>query len=421
MFFLRAGGVGDRMDIGIVCQNASTGGWRYAVTLATALARLSDRPRVTLWSHVERLPPGAADRLRGADVRLADLPGRLPRPLRQSRRRRLTGWRRFDEALVAMWQRSKLRRRERYGRRLARVLAGHDVVHFAWPYDLDPPPVAVPMSFIPHDFIYAHEFGVTTYDHVDWTTTRASHRRWLDRAAPVVSSDFVAAELRAVFSDHRGAVDVIPLSSLLPASVVATPPAALAARWGLPADYVLCPNNLMPHKNLGALVSALWHLRRAGTPLKLVVCGPDTAGVRAVVRSPLYADRVDAPGEWDVLGLGMVGDDDLAGLLAGALVVVNPSLCEAGSGSALDAWSCGSAVALADIPAFRDQVRALGTRAEWFDPRDPRDIARMITGAAEERDRLAADGAASRATLARYGWDEVARRYMAVFTRLVAA
>lgn len=409
------------MDIGIVCQNASTGGWRYAVTLAASLARLADRPRVTLWSHVDRLPPGAADAMARDGVRLAALPGRLPRPLRPPRRRRLLGWQAVDDALVAFWHRARLRQRQRYGRHLARVLAGHDVVHFAWPYGLDPPPLDRPMSFIPHDFIYAHEFGVTAYDHAGWTATRASHRRWLDRAVPVVSSDFVAAELRAVFPDHRGTVDVIYLSSLLPGSVTATDPAVLHNRWGLPADYVLCPNNLMPHKNLGTLLAALWHLRQAGHGVKLVLCGADTAGVRAAVRGALYADRVDPPAEWDVLGVGMVSDDDLAGLFRGALLVINPSLCEAGSGSALDAWSCGSAVALADIPAFRDQVRVLGTAAEWFDPRDPRDVARVIAGAVADRDRLASAGAASREALSRHGWDDVARRYMAVFTRLVAA
>ena len=72
-----------------------------------------------------------------------------------------------------------------------------------------------------------------------------------------------------------------------------------------------------------------------------------------------------------------------------------------------------------DATESAGQVRVLGTAAEWFDPRDPRDVARVIAGAATERDRLAADGAAARAALARYGWDEVARRYLAVFTRLV--
>ena len=160
-------------------------------------------------------------------------------------------------------------------------------------------------------------------------------------------------------------------------------------------------------------------MRQAGDDVKLVVCGVETEGIRARVASPLYADRVDSQTDWDVLGLGLVSDADVLALMRAASLVLNPSLCEAGSGSGLDAWGCGCPVALSDIPAFRDQVRFLGTRAEFFDPRDPRDIARIVGRMLADPERLAREAQESQAAIAAYGWDEVATRYRAVFERML--
>ena len=121
----------------------------------------------------------------------------------------------------------------------------------------------------------------------------------------------------------------------------------------------------------------------------------------------------------NVLGLGIVSDADLLALMGGALLVVNPSLCEAGSGSGLDAWGSGCPVALSDIPAFRDQVRFLGTRAEFFDPQDPREIARVLLGMLAAPDRVARAVEASREAIARYSWDDVATGYFAIFERML--
>lgn len=95
------------------------------------------------------------------------------------------------------------RRAERRAIRYARLLERHDVVHFAWPYDILPVPLAVPMTFIPHDFIHVHEFGVFTYSQLAWQFTTDGLRSWLAAATPIVSSDFVAAELSRAFPDHR--------------------------------------------------------------------------------------------------------------------------------------------------------------------------------------------------------------------------
>lgn len=413
------------MNIGIVCQKASTGGWRYTLMLACALKRLASRPRVTVHCQARRLPPGGLETLESAGVEVV----RLPKPPAMTSPwppspKRFVGLKAVDQGLHVLRRCWTETTRAGRGRRLARAVADHDVVHFAWPYDLDPPAVTVPMSFIPHDFIHTHDFGVANYGQRAWIATRQAHERWLASAAPIVSSDFIAHELRRTFPGYAGPVDVVYLSSLYPAPAAGIDPRAVAEmrrRFGLPKRYILCPNNIMPHKNLSSLLAALWHMRQGGSDVQLVICGAETDGIRATVGSPLYADRTDSATAWDVLGLGLVSDADLLALVHGALIVVNPSLCEAGSGSALDAWGSGCPVALSDIPAFRDQVRVLGASAEFFDPRDPRDIARVLLGMLAAPDRSAHAATAARAALARYGWDDVAAGYLAFFERLLGS
>lgn len=239
-----------------------------------------------------------------------------------------------------------------------------------------------------------------------------------------MSSDFIASEYRRVFPDAPHPVEVIYLSSLHVFPPGDPPPGRAEAtrkRFGLPENYILCPNNVMPHKNLAVVISALWHLRQQGEDIRLVVIGPDTEEIRARVNGPLYGDRVGPDDDWDVRGLGLVGDDELLDLMRGAVAVINPSLCEAGTGSGLDAWGCGCPVVLSDIPAFRDQVRYLGTRASFFDPRDPKDAARAILAMMRDPAGRAADAAASRAAMDRYDWDAVARQYVAIFESVAQA
>lgn len=411
------------MDIGIVCQKASTGGWRYALMLACALKRQSSRSRVTVHYRARRLPPGGLAALQSAGVEVARLP-RPPMPCSPwpIKPKRFVGLKAVDKGFNVLRQRWKEATRGHRSHSLARSLAHHDVVHFAWPYDLDPPPLTVPMSFIPHDFIYTHEFGVANYQQRDWLATRQAHERWLASATPIVSSDFIAGELQRTFPEYRRPLDVVYLSSLNPMPETGIAPAVVEEvrrRFELPARFILCPNNVMPHKNLAGAIAALWHVRQAGDDVKLIVCGVETEGIRATVASPLYADRTDSQTDWDMRGLGLVSDADVLALMRAAALVINPSLCEAGSGSGLDAWGCGCPVALSDIPAFRDQVRFLGTHAEFFDPRNPRDIARAVLRVFSDKEGVARHVEESRAAVARYGWDEVATRYRAVFERML--
>lgn len=412
------------MDLGIVCQQASTGGVRYAIMLATSIRRIAPDVEVTFHHGRKVVSPASRAELEAAGVRLERL-DRLPRArtARFLRSKRYLKWPLADRGLNALRLAYRSRSNRRRHALLAKRLDRHDVVHFAWPYELDPPPLKrAAASFIPHDFIYGHEFGVATYGHPFWDSTKAVIGRWVECAAPIVSSDFIASEFARVFPGARHPAEVIYLSSLHPVrreTEVSGRAQATCERFGLSGQFILCPNNLMPHKNLALLIAAIWHMRQAGEDVRLVVVGPETQGIRAQINCPLYGDHVEPTADWHMRGLGLVSDAELLDLMRQSLLVVNPSLCEAGSGSGLDAWGCGCPVALSDIPAFRDQVRYLGTHAAFFDPRDPRDAARVILAMIRDPERRAADAIASLSAIQRYDWREVARRYLAVFEGLM--
>lgn len=399
------------------------GGARYALMLARNLATLGSRVRVTLLigdglaskSDVERLEQVGV----GVDV-LPSWPSTSARGQRTSKR--YTNFRTLDRPLNALRSAYHARADRARMSRLVKRLNSHDLVHFAWPYGIDPPDVNVPMTFIPHDLIHSHEFGVAAYSRESWGELRQTVSRWLARATPIVSSHFIAKELERVFPGCTVRPYVIYLSSLHDIRgdcIDNSHLDATCSRFAVSVPFVLCANNLWPHKNLGLLISALWYLRQRHGAIKLVAVGPGTEGIRAVVNGHLYGDRVADDQDWHVRGLGVVSETELLCLMRRAVIVANPSLCEAGAGSALDAWALGCAVALSDIGAFRDQVRHLGTRAFFFDPRDPRGTADVLDGALRDLDSLRRDGEASRLAIQRHDWRAVGHAYLSVFTQVI--
>lgn len=406
------------MNIGIVSSHASTGGWRYVFLLARGLKEIDPQAAITVYRGAERVASVTANDFAHYGIRveeLSQLPASEPPPELggpDATTGRISAYRRM-RTLARRW------RDGRRGRLAARSLGRHDVVHFAWPFEIAPPVLDVPMTFIPHDFIYTHEFGLGGDGQIKWLFMRHNHRRWLERAVPIVSSDFIADELQRTFPEYSGPVHVVRLPYLNPPPATRYADTAhfstFAADRSLPGRFVLCPNNITLHKNLPTLLAAMWHVKQTCPGVKLVLTGWGTETVRAIVNSPLYADRTTSPQDCDVLGLGMVSDDELMGLMQRAELVVNASLCEAGSGSGADAWACGCPVALSDIPPYREQVEHFGAAAAFFDPRDPRDMSRAMILLLQDRDLAARNVRTSSAALGRTSWNDTAARYRDIF------
>ena len=174
--------------------------------------------------------------------------------------------------------------------------------------------------------------------------------------------------------------------------------AIVATRERRPA-YLLYVGDEEPRKNLPALMAAYRLYREAArAPLELVLAGSARAGGPGV-----HVVQRPAP-------------ERLAALYAGATVLVAPSLHEGFGLTALEAMAAGTPVLASRNGAY---VEVCGDAARYFDPRDPRDLARAIeevTAAKDERTELIRRG---QARVAAYSWQRSARAHLEAYTLAV--
>ena len=177
----------------------------------------------------------------------------------------------------------------------------------------------------------------------------------------MVSSEDVAADLSLHYAQHDNQVHVVRFASFPPAEGVPSDLAALRARYGLPARYFICANQFWRHKNHALVLRAL------------VEAGPDVppvvfTGLEQDYRDPDYGPSVRRlAGELGVEDrtrfLGFIPRPDQLGLLAGAVAVIQPSLCEGWSTTVEDAKAFGRQVLASDIAVHREQ---LDRNADFF-------------------------------------------------------
>lgn len=315
------------------------------------------------------------------------------------------------------------------------AIAQYDLAYFPWPRQVHPParPDALVATF--HDFNHRHGFG--NFRPQDVELLDAELREWLTgRVQPVSSTPFIAAELDEYFPERTHEPQVVYLSTFAIHQPEEAEVAQVRDRLGLPERYLLCPTNIGPHKNLVSLLKAAGRMKRAGVlaPIVLTGSGTQCLGVDPT-GDPLYSfvfvEPIDLlnetivaegliPGE-DFFALGYVSDEEMDALVKGATLVVAPSRYEAGSGPALDAWWLGTPVASSSLVPVVQQIGFLGTEAVLFDPLDIAGMADALASALARPEELRAMAERSRDAIRRYTWNEVARGYVGVFERAIAA
>lgn len=173
--------------------------------------------------------------------------------------------------------------------------------------------------------------------------------------------------------------------------------------------YVLALGTVEPRKDLPLLVRAFDALAEDRPELRLVLAGPDGWGAEALTDAVAGARCVQR-----IVRLGWVGDDDRAGLLAGATVLAYPSRYEGFGFPPLEAMAAGIpvvATAAGALPEVLGDAAVLvpvgdtdalaGALADLLD--DPAARAAMV-----ERGRLRVD---------RYRWDRGAGDMVALYRR----
>jgi len=144
-------------------------------------------------------------------------------------------------------------------------------------------------------------------------------------------------------------------------------------RYGLEhRGYFMYPANFWPHKNHVMLLIAFGKFCRTRPDLnvRLVLTGagrPDQRAVRENVSRMGLADRVILP--------GYVPDAELGALMSGALALVCPSLYEGYGMPIVEAFAARCPVACSNVTSLPEVA---GDAAEYFDPRKPDDIARVL-------------------------------------------
>ena len=203
---------------------------------------------------------------------------------------------------------------------------------------------------------------------------QARYRRnddWLARHRHVmVSSQDVARDVETHYGRHGSRIHVVRFASFV------DPPtdiAGLKARYGLPERYFICTNQFWKHKNHGVALRALALGAAEDPPLVLTGREEDyrdldyAPGVRALADELGLGSRVRF--------LGFIPREDQLGLTAGAVAVVQPSLCEGWSTVVEDAKALGRPVIASDIAVHREQ---LDGRGDLFDPADPAALAAIL-------------------------------------------
>lgn len=168
--------------------------------------------------------------------------------------------------------------------------------------------------------------------------------------------------------------------------------------------YAIFVGNAMVHKNLKTLIRTI--VKYGG--IKLVIVG-NAAGLKTLDQESVelaakYSDLIEVTGRID--------DQRLKDIMAGASLLVSPSLYEGFGLTPLEAMAAGVPVAISDIPVHRELYDGV---AQFFDPLSESQlidaVLRSLDGSCE--------AALDRKAFARgFDWNDVAEKYLASLLEL---
>jgi len=299
-----------------------------------------------------------------------------------------------------------------------------DVVYFSYPYLMECPRLPMAMVATLHDFNYKrfNTLGPAACAQID-----RQMPEWLNRCCfLIVSSDFMDSELRRFYPEFANKVRVvrpgIPGGSRVPTEL------ELESYWqrtGLPQRFLLNTGWIAPHKNQKVLFEALGLLRRKGinTPLVCVRPNSDQLQPGSKRRAGDYVREVLQVAKHfglqygrDFWGLGYVDDFEIECLYRLALMVIVPSLYEAGSFAIIEAIRAQCPVACSRIPAYIEQTNLIDNNIWLFDPFDARSLVHTLeqmlahTEVTTERAMPAAETVGQV-----YSWEKAAVGYLSAF------
>ncbi len=414
------------MKLAIVNQVASVGGWRYLYMLVKNILKIRPDYQITIFvdntNGIEEV-----DKLKQMGILITPIncSFRVLRPFEPKTKFHIRWMDKLNNKLrYKKWERKK--RMITVNKCNLDFLNNYDAIFYSWPYFVCAPDVVKPLFFIPHDFIYSHGFGFDGckfyYKEFWFDNVMPQLATFVNKGGiPIVSTDFIRDEFNKVFPKSKYKPTVVYLSKFNEYKRKTKKEIEeVLKKYGINDDYVLFANNNMPHKNLAQVLGAMYYVRQKHPNVKLIISGFQNQNILGKINTPYYMDHTLDDTDWDVKGIGLVSDDEFSALMQGTKMCINASLCEAGAGSGIDAWSIGTPMVMSDIPAFKNQIDFLGVRAEMFEPREARDIARAINKLLDNPDLATRNAEVSKKAMDKYYWGVVAKQYIEVFEKYVS-
>jgi glycosyltransferase involved in cell wall biosynthesis len=255
---------------------------------------------------------------------------------------------------------------------------------------------------------------------MDFTPDRPDVVRWfrnIRRSASsarrvVTASEYIKADLVRRLHIPASKIDVVGWASSPEYKPLHTPgePQATLAALGLPTDrpYVQHFGSLNPNKNTLRILDA-WNLQPAALRDRflLVVSGVEEKSL-AALRARVEELGLDA----SVRVLGSVPDEQRAVLIAGATVMLYPSLAEGFGLPLVDAFQAGTP-ALTSTSTCLPEIA--GDAALIVDGRSTEAVARGLTTLLEDEAMRRTLVAAGHARAQMYTWTRTAEAYARIF------
>lgn len=181
--------------------------------------------------------------------------------------------------------------------------------------------------------------------------------------------------------------------------------------------FILYVGGISPHKNLARLIDAF----------AILSSDPELSGVKLVLVGdykfdsffsayPSLSEKVNSLGLKDkIVFTGFVDDADLVQLYNAATVFVLPSLDEGFGLPAIEAMSCGTAVAASNRGSLPEVI---GDSGAFFDPMCPKAISAVLKSVLSNPQLNQEMGDRGLERSKSYGWSRAASEALAVFQEL---
>ena len=271
--------------------------------------------------------------------------------------------------------------------------------------------------------LYGSRAVVTIHDIIhllypQFLPSRAAHlyarvmiRRALKRADRIITVSYNSKrDLTDYFAIPSSRIDVIynGVSARFRPDVPDAEKRRVAARHGLPDPYLLFLGGEKPHKNVQNVVRAFGAARRKhALPHTLVLAGAlpqNTARLDALIAALDISGSVMRP--------GIVDEEDLPGLYAGATAFLYPTLYEGFGLPVVEAMTCGTPVLTSSTSALQEIA---GGYAYLVDPMDVDAIAVGIALLATDEKVRSDFIELGRKRALDFSWDKAAERTLEVY------